>query len=284
MSALAAQNLSADNGRIATRFAALKAAGKKALVAYITAGDPDLITSAQLLAGLPKAGVDIIELSFPFSDPMADGPTIQQANIRAFADGITLKKVLGMVAEVRKTDKETPIVLMGYYNPIYIYGVIAFLGDARAAGVDGLIIVDLPPEEDAELCEPALRHGINFIRLITPTTDAKRLPTVLHNAGGFLYYVSMAGITGTKAVDTNAVATAVNGLRAQTNLPIAVGFGITTPEQAQIIAKTADGAIIGSAIVNRIAANLDGQGKAKSGLVEDVLGYIKTLAQAVHNN
>ena len=273
-----------DQGRIAARFAALKASGKKALVAYITAGDPDLETSAKLLAGLPNAGVDVIELSFPFSDPMADGPTIQQANIRAFAAGISVKKVLGMVATFRKTDSSTPIVLMGYYNPVYAFGVENFLAEAKAAGVDGLIVVDLPPEEDSELCDPARRHGINFIRLITPTTDAKRLPTVLHNAGGFLYYVSMAGITGTKAVDTNAVANAINSLRGQTNLPIAVGFGITTPEQAQIIAKTADGAIIGSAIVNRIAANLDAHGKAKAGLVDDVLGYIKTLAQAVHNN
>ena len=270
--------------RIEQRFTALKASGKKALIAYIAAGDPDLQTSAKILAGMPKAGVDIIELSLPFSDPMADGPTIQQANIRAFKAGISMKKYLAMVTDFRRTDSVTPIVLMGYYNPIYAYGVEAFLTDAKTAGIDGVIIVDLPPEEDAELCDPAIRHGINFIRLITPTTDLARLPHVLKNASGFLYYVSMTGVTGTKAVDSDAVATSVNSLRNHTNMPVAVGFGITTPDQARTIAKTADGAIIGSAIVNRIAAKLDAHGHAMPGLVEDVLGYIETLAHAVHNN
>jgi len=272
-----------DTGRIAARFAALKTGQKKGMVAFITAGDPDLDTSAKILAGLSKAGVDIIELGVPFSDPMADGPIIQAANLRAFKAGITLAKVLGMVQEFRKNDGETPIVLMGYYNPIYAYGVEKFLEDAKGAGVDGLIVVDLPPEEDAELCEPAMRHGLNFIRLVTPTTDAKRLPAVLHNASGFLYYVSVAGITGSKAIDTTPVAAAIKELRGHTQLPVAVGFGITTPEQARTVAQTADAAVIGSAIINRIVSNLDGEGRAKPGLAEDVLSFVETLAKAAHN-
>ena len=270
------------SSRIEKRFADLKASGKKALVTFITAGDPDLATSAKILAGLAKAGADIIELSVPFSDPMADGPTIQLANIRAFKAGITLIKVLGMVREFRKADTTTPIVLMGYYNPIYVYGVEKFLAAAKEAGVDGLIVVDLPPEEDAELCEPAKKHGLNFIRLVTPTTDAKRLPAVLKNASGFLYYVSIAGITGTRAADTASVKTAVADLKKHTNLPVAIGFGISTPEQAKTMSSAADGAIVGSAIVNRIVVNLDAEGKAKPGLVEDVLGFVADLANAVH--
>lgn len=269
--------------RLDARFASLKAAGRTALVTFIAAGDPDLATSAQILSGLPKAGADIIELSIPFSDPMADGPAIQEANNRAFAAGISLKKVLAMVTAFRQQDTETPLVLMGYYNPIYTYGVDTFLKDAKAAGVDGLIIVDLPPEEDAELCTPARAAGINFIRLVTPTTDEKRLPAVLRNASGFLYYVSMTGITGTKAVDTSQVAASVNNLKKHTNLPVAVGFGVTTPAEAAQLAKTADGVIVGSAIVRRIAANLDPNGLAKAGLVEDVLGFVKQLAEATRN-
>jgi len=268
--------------RITTRFAALKAKKQAAMVAFITAGDPDLATSAKLLAGLPAAGADIIELSVPFSDPMADGPTIQLANLRAFKAGISMGKVLDMVRGFRKTDADTPLVLMGYYNPIYAYGVEKFLKDAKESGVDGLIVVDLPPEEDAELCDPAKKHGLNFIRLVTPTTDAERLPAVLKSASGFLYYVSITGITGTRAADMGDVGTAVAELRRHTDLPIAVGFGISTPAQAAKVAAVADGAIVGSAIVNRIAANLDENGNAKAGLVADVLGFVSDLANAAH--
>ncbi len=267
--------------RIAATFAALKASGKRALVTYIAAGDPDLETSAKILAGLPKAGVDIIELSMPFSDPMADGVPIQLANLRAFKAGITLKKVLAMVATFRATDGKTPLVLMGYYNPIYVYGVETFLADAKAAGVDGLIVVDLPPEEDSELCEPARRVGLNFIRLVTPTTDAQRLPAVLKSASGFLYYVSIAGITGTRSASIEPVKVAVAALRRATDLPVAIGFGVATPDQARQFAALADGVVVGSAIVNRIAGNLDPEGRAKPELVEDVLGFVGSLAAAV---
>lgn len=269
--------MSKDSGRIAARFAALKAQKRSGFVSFITAGDPDIATCAKILAGLPKAGVDIIELGMPFSDPMADGPAIQAANLRAFAAGITLPKVLELVRGFRKQDQETPIVLMGYYNPIYRYGGDKFLRDAKDAGADGLIIVDLPPEEDSELREPAAKLGLNFIRLVTPTTDAERLPVVLKNASGFLYYVSITGITGTKDVSANPVRKAVETLRKSTALPVAVGFGITTPEQARAIGQFADGVVVGSAIVNRIAAGLDAKGKVKPGLVEDVLGFVKTL-------
>lgn len=265
--------------RISARFAALKAQKRGAFVTFVTAGDPDIETSARILAGLPKAGADIIEIGMPFSDPMADGPTIQAANLRAFKAGITVPKILEMVRGFRAHDNETPIVLMGYYNPIYIYGAENFLRDARSAGVDGLIVVDLPPEEDAELCDPALRHGLNFIRLVTPTTDAERLPAVLRNASGFLYYVSVAGITGSKQASAASLRQAIDTLRRSTDLPIAVGFGISTPEQANAIAEFADGVVVGSAIVNRIASNLDDKGNANSGLVEDVLGFVKTLAR-----
>ncbi len=272
-----------EGGRIAARFAALKEKKQSGLVSFITAGDPDLDTCAKLLAGLPKAGVDLIELGMPFSDPMADGPAIQTANLRAFKAGIKLGKVLDLVRQFRKTDADTPLVLMGYYNPVYIYGVEKFLTDAKEAGVDGLIIVDLPPEEDSEMCEPAARHGLNFIRLVTPTTDAKRLPVVLRNASGFLYYVSITGITGSKVISAAPVQAAIAELRKHTKLPVAVGFGITTPEQARDIAKNADAVVVGSAIVNRIANNLDADGKAKAGLVEDVLGFVESLAKAAHN-
>ena len=269
--------------RIEKRFAALKDKGQKALITFITAGDPDLATSAELIAGLPKAGADIIEISVPFSDPMADGPTIQLANLRAFKAGIRLSKVLDMVRNFRQADQDTPIVLMGYYNPIYAFGTEKFLAAAKAAGVDGLIVVDLPPEEDSELCDPAKKHDLNFIRLVTPTTDAKRLPAVLKSASGFLYYVSIAGITGTRAANSGDVGAAIAELRKHTQLPIAIGFGISTPEQAKQMSAVADGAIVGSAIVNRIAANLDAEGQAKAGLVDDVLGFVADLAKAVHS-
>jgi len=273
----------ADTGRLAARFIALKVKKHGGLVSFITAGDPDLETSAKILTGLPKAGADIIEIGVPFSDPMADGTAIQAANARAFKAGITLKKVIEMVREFRKIDTETPIILMGYYNPVYAYGAENFLKDAKDAGVDGLIVVDLPPEEDSELCEPAQAHGLNFIRLITPTTDAKRLPAVLKNASGFLYYVSVTGITGSKAVDAKPVEAAVKELRKHISLPMAVGFGISTPDQAKAVTQFADAAVVGSAIINRIAANLDAEGKSKPGLVEDVLGFVGTLAKAVHH-
>lgn len=282
--AVASQSAVQDTGRIAARFAALKAQKKSGLVTFITAGDPDLEICAKILVGLPKAGADIIELGMPFSDPMADGPTIQNANLRAFKAGINSHTYLDLVRQFRKTDSETPVVLMGYYNPIYAYGVEKFLKDAKEAGIDGLIVVDLPPEEDAELCEPAIRHGLNFIRLVTPTTDAKRLPVVLKSASGFLYYVSMAGITGSKSVDAAPVQKAIAELRRHSSLPIAVGFGITTPEQARGIGQNADAAVVGSAIINLIASNLDAQGKAKPGLVADVLSFVESLAKAVHHS
>ena len=271
------------SSRLASRFTDLKAQKKKALIAYVTAGDPDLDTSARILAGLAGAGADIIELAMPFSDPMADGPTIQAANIRAFRAGIRLTRVLDMVRAFRQKDLTTPIVLMGYYNPVYVFGVERFLVSAKQAGVDGLIVVDLPPEEDTELCIPAARHGIHFIRLVTPTTDAKRLPAVLAHTSGFLYYVSVTGITGRKEISISPVEAAVTELRKHTSLPVAVGFGITTPDQARAIAATSDAVVVGSAIVKRIAASLDETGSAKEGLVEDVLGFVRDLAQAVHS-
>jgi tryptophan synthase alpha chain len=266
--------------RIAARFAELKKQKRPAFITFVTAGDPDLDTCAKLLAGLPKAGVDIIEIGMPFSDPMADGPAIQVANLRAFEAGITLPKIFDLVHGFRKQDNETPIVLMGYFNPIYCYGSEKFLREAKEAGVDGLIIVDTPPEEDSELCEPALKAGLNFIRLVTPTTDAKRLPVVLKNASGFLYYVSVTGITGTKEASIAPVQKAIEILRKSTELPAVVGFGINTPEQARAMGRVADGVVVGSAIVNRIAANLDANGKANAGLAQDVLGFVKSLAGA----
>lgn len=259
--------------RIDAKFAALKAEGKKAFVAYIMAGDPDLETSAEILAGLPGAGVDVIELGLPFTDPMADGPTIQLAGQRALDGGQTLQKTLDMVAAFRKTDDTTPIVLMGYYNPIYNRGVTRFLQDAKEAGIDGLIVVDLPPEEDEELCLPAQEHGINFIRLATPTTDERRLPTVLQNTSGFVYYVSITGITGAAAAEAADVAPEVARIKAKTELPVIVGFGITTPEAAQNIAGVADGCVVGSAIVKEIGA-----GKSPT----EVLDFVASLAAGAH--
>lgn len=271
----------ADSGRIARRFAKLRGEARAGFVTFITAGDPDAKTSIEIMKGLPGAGADLIELGMPFSDPMADGPAIQQSSQRALKAGMTLKKVLEQVRAFRAGDDETPVVLMGYYNPIYVYGNEKFLRDARAAGVDGLIIVDLPPEEDAELCLPAVAAGVNFIRLATPTTDAVRMPKVLAHTSGFLYYISITGITGTAAADAGAVEQAVARIREHTQLPVAVGFGITTPEQAGRIARFADAAVVGSALVRHIAAGLDGKGAAKPGLVADALAFARGLAEGV---
>ena len=260
--------------RIDRQFARLKAEGKKAFVTYIMAGDPDFETSLAVMKGLPAAGVDIIELGMPFTDPMADGPTIQQAGQRALEGGQTLARTLAMAAEFRKADQTTPIVMMGYYNPIYSRGVDRFLQDALAAGVDGLIVVDLPPEEDDELCLPAQAAGLNFIRLATPTTDAKRLPKVLTNTSGFVYYVSITGITGAGAAAAGDVGPEVARIKAATDLPVIVGFGITTPEAAAAIAGVADGCVVGSAIVKDIGA-----GKP----VQDVLDFVARLAAGAHS-
>ena len=260
--------------RIDAKFAALRAEGRKAFVAYIMAGDPNPETSMEILRGLPAAGVDIIELGMPFTDPMADGPTIQMAGQRALDGGQTLQKTLDMVARFRKDDTTTPIVMMGYYNPIYSRGVSRFLADAAAAGIDGLIVVDLPPEEDAELCLPAQAAGLNFIRLATPTTDAKRLPKVLTNTSGFVYYVSVTGITGSQAAEAGAVGHEVARIKAATDLPVIVGFGITTPEAARTIAALADGCVVGSAIVKEIGA-----GKSPA----EVLAGVAALAAGAHS-
>ncbi|EWY37988.1 tryptophan synthase subunit alpha [Skermanella stibiiresistens SB22] len=271
----------ADSGRLAAKFETLRREGRGGLVTFVTAGDPDYATSLRIVQGLPGAGADVIEIGMPFTDPMADGPSIQAASLRALRAGMTLRGTLKLVTEFRQTDAETPIILMGYYNPIYSYGVERFLTDARAAGVDGLIVVDLPPEEDGELCLPALAAGINFIRLATPTTDDKRLPTVLANTSGFVYYVSITGITGAATATEEAITEAVGRLRRHTDLPVAVGFGITTPAAAASVARLADAAVVGSAIVNRITANLDETGLAAPGLVDDVLAFVRTLSEGV---
>jgi tryptophan synthase alpha chain len=270
-----------QSGRIGRRFAALAAEGRAALVTFTTAGDPDAATSLALLRGLPGAGADLIEIGMPFTDPMADGPAIQAASLRALAKGASLSSTLELVRAFRADDQDTPIILMGYYNPIYRFGVDRFLAEAAAVGVDGLIVVDLPPEEDDELCLPALAAGISFIRLATPTTDQARLPAVMRHASGFVYYVSIAGVTGTAAASDQAITAAVDQLRRHTDLPIAVGFGITTPERAAAVARVADAAVVGSAIVSRLAAALDDQGQARSGLVEDVLALVNQLAVGV---
>jgi tryptophan synthase alpha chain len=259
--------------RIDAKFAQLRAEGKKAFVAYIMAGDPDYETGLAIAKGLPEAGVDIIELGLPFTDPMADGPTIQLAGQRALAAGQDLEKTLNYAREIRKTDTTTPIVLMGYYNPIYSCGVDTFLSQAKDAGIDGLIIVDLPPEEDSELCIPAQAAGLNFIRLATPTTDAKRLPKVLENTSGFVYYVSVTGITGAAAAQADDVAPEVARIKSQTELPVIVGFGIKTPDAAHDIARIADGAVVGSAIVEKIGAGDS---------PDDVLSFVKSLADGAH--
>jgi tryptophan synthase alpha chain len=267
--------------RIDRRFAALHAQSRPALVTFITAGDPDPETSLAILKALPAAGADIVELGMPFSDPMADGPAIQQSSLRALRAGQTLKKTLEMVRAFRAGDADTPLVLMGYYNPIYIYGNDRFLADARTAGVDGLIVVDLPPEEDEELCIPAMRAGLNFIRLATPTTDDRRLPAVLKNTSGFVYYVSVAGITGTKTPDTRRVAEAVDRIKRHTDLPVAVGFGVSRPDQAAAIARNSDGVVVGSALVRTVAANLDAKGRAMPATVTAVTEFVASLAQSV---
>jgi tryptophan synthase alpha chain len=266
--------------RIPARFAKCAAEGRPALVTYTMAGDPDLATAQAILDALPAAGADIIELGMPFSDPMADGPGVQAAGQRALAAGQTMRKTLSMVDAFRKKDAETPIVLMGYYNPIYIFGVDAFLLAAKAAGVDGLIVVDLPPEEDAELCIPALKADINFIRLATPTTDEARLPTVLNNTSGFVYYVSMNGITGASIKNHAAVGEAVTRIKAHTDLPVVVGFGIKTADDAARMGRESDGIAVGTAICNTVLGSLD-KGKATAGTVGAVTTLVAGLAGGV---
>jgi tryptophan synthase alpha chain len=267
--------------RIDRRFAELKTAGRAALVTFLTAGDPDPATSLAILRALPAAGADVIELGMPFTDPMADGPAIQMSSQRALKAGQTLKQTLAMVRDFRREDAATPIVLMGYYNPVYIYGVDRFLADAKSAGVDGLIVVDLPPEEDEELCLPALKAGLNFIRLATPTTDDKRLPAVLANTSGFVYYVSITGITGSAAPDPGKVGAAVARIKRHTKLPVAVGFGVRTAEQAAAIAAGTDGVVVGSALVSALKASLDSGDKATAKTVTSVVNLVAELARGV---
>ncbi len=264
------------------RFAQLKQEGRSAFVTFVMGGDPDPETSLAIVKALPQAGADIIEIGMPFTDPMADGPSIQAAGLRALKAGMTLRKTLRLVRSFRESDADTPIVLMGYYNPIYIYGVDKFLDDAKSAGVDGLIIVDLPPEEDSELCIPALKAGLNFIRLATPTTDDKRLPAVLANTSGFVYYVSITGITGAAAADSSAVGAAVARIKRHTALPVCVGFGIRTPETARAIAANADGAVVGTALVDALRASLDAEGRATAKTVSAVADLAAALARGVH--
>jgi tryptophan synthase alpha chain len=268
--------------RIERRFAALHEEGRAALVTFTMAGDPDYDAALAILKALPKAGADVIELGMPFTDPMADGPAIQAAGLRALKAGQTLKRTLAAVRDFRAGDDATPVVLMGYYNPIYIYGVEKFLADAGTAGVDGLIVVDLPPEEDAELCLPALKAGLNFIRLATPTTDDKRLPAVLANTSGFVYYVSITGITGAAAPDTGKVTSAVARIKRHTRLPVCVGFGVRTAEQARAIAEVAAGVVVGSALIEAVRGSLDPDGKATPKTVAAVGDVVRTLAKGVH--
>ena len=267
--------------RIDTRFAALKHEGRAALVTFVMAGDPDPIASLDILRALPKAGADIIELGMPFTDPMADGPTIQAAGLRALAAGMTLHKTLELVKSFRATDNITPIVLMGYYNPVYVYGVERFLVDAKAAGVDGLVVVDLPPEEDAELCIPALKAGLNFIRLATPTTDDTRLPAVLNNTSGFVYYVSITGITGMAIPDYSHVGAAVQRIKKHTNLPVAVGFGVRTAANAASIAQYADAVVVGTALIDAIKSTLDIANHATLKTTQVVSSLVAELASGV---
>ena len=269
--------------RIDARFAALKKEGRAGLITFTMAGDPDQATALAILKSLPKAGADLIELGMPFSDPMSDGPTIQAAGQRALKQGQTLTKTLAMVRAFRATDDTTPLVLMGYFNPIYVYGVDRFLADAKAAGVDGLIIVDLPPEEDDELCLPALRAGLNFIRLATPTTDDARLPVVLANSSGFVYYVSITGITGMATPDPVKVAGAVARIKQHTPVPVAVGFGVRTAADAAAIARGADAVVVGSALVAALAKSLDANGAATAGAVEAVAAVVRELASGVRS-
>src|SRR3982075_1564285 len=267
--------------RIDARFAELKREGRSAFITFLMAGDPDPATSLEIIKALPKAGADIIEIGMPFTDPMADGPAIQAAGLRALKAGMTLRKTLDMVRAFRKGDATTPLVLMGYYNPIYIYGVDEFLADAKSAGVDGLIIVDLPPEEDTELCLPAMRAGLNFIRLATPTTDDKRLPAVLANTSGFVYYVAITGITGSASADSGVVGEAVARIKRHTKLPVCVGFGIRTPAAARAVAENSNGAVVGAALVDAVEGSLDAEGRATVGTVAAVADLTASLAQGV---
>jgi tryptophan synthase alpha chain len=267
--------------RIDARFAELAKQGRSAFVTFVMAGDPDPKTALDIIKALPKAGADMIEIGMPFTDPMADGPSIQAAGLRALKAGMTLKKTLEMVRAFRKDDDATPLVLMGYYNPIYIYGVDKFLVDAKTAGVDGLIIVDLPPEEDTELCIPAMKAGLNFIRLATPTTDDKRLPAVLANTSGFVYYVAVTGITGSASADSGVVGEAVARIKRHTKLPVCVGFGIRTPEAARAIAEKADGSVVGTALVDALKASLDAEDRATPKTVGAVADLVAALAQGV---
>lgn len=267
--------------RIPARFTATAAEGRAALVTFLTAGDPDPVTSLALVKALPQAGADVIELGMPFSDPMADGPAIQWSSMRALKAGMSLKGTLALVRAFREGNAETPIVLMGYYNPIYVYGVARFIAEAKEAGVDGLIVVDLPPEEDAELCLPAMEAGLNFIRLATPTTDDKRLPAVLAHTSGFVYYVSINGITGTATPDFSQVSQAVARIKRHTTLPVAVGFGVKAPEHAAAIAQGADGVVVGSALVEAIRLSLDADGKATEKTVSAVTTLVASLSAAV---
>ena len=269
--------------RIQNRFQACAREGRAALVTFVTAGDPDFETGSAILAALPGAGADLIELGVPFTDPMADGIPVQLAGQRALKAGQTLRKTLAMVETFRKAGHDTPIVLMGYYNPIYAYGVEAFLTDARRVGIDGLIVVDLPPEEDEELCLPALKAGVSFIRLATPTTDDKRMPKVLQNTSGFVYYVSVTGVTGGAIADYGAVGDAVARIKRHTDLPVAVGFGVKTAEDAATIAKGADGVVVGSALVERVRLSLDSEGKATEKTVSAVTSLVSELAQGIRS-
>ena len=272
----------APEGRIERRFRALAAAGRGALVTYVTAADPDVETSRAILTGLAAAGADVVELGLPFSDPMADGPAIQRASLRALRNGGSTRATLDLARSFRQADGDTPLVVMGYYNPILAYGIERFAADAAGAGIDGLIVVDLPPEEDAALRAAADHRGLRVIRLATPTTDDHRLPTVLADTGGFVYYVAITGITGTRSAEAAVLNQAVARLKAATALPVAVGFGIRTPEQAAEIVRFADAAVVGSAIVERVAAALDEAGRAEPGLVDGVLDFVRALAAAVH--
>jgi tryptophan synthase alpha chain len=267
--------------RIDARFAKCAAEGRAALVTFVMCGDPDLETSLAIVKALPGAGADVLEIGMPFTDPMADGPSIQAAGLRALKGGATLKKTLGLVADFRKEDADTPVVLMGYYNPIYVYGVDRFLVDAKAAGVDGLIVVDLPPEEDSELCVPALAAGLNFVRLATPTTDDKRLPVVLRNTSGFVYYVSITGITGAAIPDYSKVADAVARIKGHTSLPVAVGFGVKNAQTAGAIAAHADGVVVGTALIDALKNSLDAQGRATPASVQAVADLVSDIASGV---
>ena len=267
--------------RIESAFATLEAQGRAGLVTFVTAGDPDLASSVQIVGGLPQAGADLIEIGMPFTDPMADGPAIQASSLRALKGGQSMKKTLSLVAQFRSLNERTPIVLMGYYNPIYIYGVDSFLADAKAVGADGLIVVDLPPEHDDELCLPALQKGLNFVRLATPTTDERRLQKVLTNTSGFVYYVSVLGITGTKTPDLAQVKSNVSRIKQKTSLPVAVGFGVKTAAQAEKIAQDADAVVVGSALVNAVRDSLSEQGRATERTVQSVLGLTADIAQGV---